>query len=222
MNTLNQTAEVPATKRKLVDAGVNLMRKQGFNATTVDDICSAAGVTKGSFFHYFKSKQEVAEAAVASFRESKIRDFANAPFRTLADPLDRVFGRLDFAKESSGGAAEVTKGCLFGMFAQELSFTNPGLREACQAAFLSTAVDLEKDLVEAKALHAPTADFDPKKVAMFYIATVQGGLLMAKAGESNAGVRDNIEQFRCYVQGLFGVASHNRSVATAGTSTANS
>src|SRR5277367_4637992 len=110
MNTLNQTADVPETKRKLVAAGVNLMRKQGFNATTVDDICAAAGVTKGSFFHYFKSKQAVAEAAVASFRENKIRDYANAPFRKLADPLDRVFGRLVFAKESSGGAAEVTKG----------------------------------------------------------------------------------------------------------------
>jgi len=222
MNTLNQTPEVPATKRKLVDAGVSLMRKQGFNATTVDDICAAAGVTKGSFFHYFKSKQAVAEAAAASFRESKIQDYANAPFRKLRDPLDRVFGRLDFAKESSGGTAVVTKGCLFGMFAQELSSTNPELREACQAAFLATATDLEKDLAEAKTMHAPAADFDPKKVAMFYVAMIQGGLLMAKAGESNTVLRDNIEQFRRYVQGLFGVVRHKLPATTTGTSTANS
>jgi len=210
---------MPETKRKLVDAGVALMRKQGFNATTVDNICSAAGVTKGSFFHYFKSKQEVAEAAITSFREGKIRDYANAPFRKLADPLDRIFGRLDFAIEASGGASGTTKGCLIGMFAQELSSTNPELRAACQAAFLSTAGDLEKDLVAAKALHAPKADFDPKKVALFYVSIIQGGLLMSKAGESNTVLRDNIEQFRSYVQGLFGAASHELSGTTAGTST---
>ena len=101
MKTINQTAELPETKRKLVDAGVSLMRKQGYNATTVDDICSAAGVTKGGFFHYFKSKEDIAKAAVVRFREGKRQDFDNAHFRKLADPLDRVFGRLDFAKAAS-------------------------------------------------------------------------------------------------------------------------
>ena len=92
MNTVNQIAKVPETKRKLVEAGVDLMRKQGFNATTVDDICAAAGVTKGSFFHYFKTKQEVAQAAMSSFREGRVQDFLNAPsFRKMADPLSRGF-----------------------------------------------------------------------------------------------------------------------------------
>ncbi|MDR3458621.1 MAG: TetR/AcrR family transcriptional regulator [Verrucomicrobiae bacterium] len=212
---------MPETKRKLVEAGVALMRKQGFNATTLDDICSAAGVTKGSFFHYFKSKQEVAEAAVASFREGKVQDFANAPFRKMADPLDRIFGRLDFVLTSTGGAGDSTKGCLIGMFAQELAATNPELRGLCQAAFLRTAADIEADLTEAKALHAPNAAFDPKKVSLFYVSIIQGGLLVAKAGESNAVLRDNVEQFRSYVQGLFGVAGRPQPVMTAGTSTSN-
>ena len=56
MTIINQTAELPETKRKLVDAGVTLMRSQGYNATTVDDICASASVTKGGFFHYFKCK----------------------------------------------------------------------------------------------------------------------------------------------------------------------
>ena len=84
MTTINQTSELPETKRKLVDAGVKLMRARGFNATTVDDICSAAGVTKGGFFHYFKSKDEIARAAVTRFHEGKAMDFQDAPFRKLA------------------------------------------------------------------------------------------------------------------------------------------
>ena len=109
MTTINQTTELPETKRKLVDAGVKLMRRQGFNATTVDDICSAAGVTKGGFFHYFKSKEDIAKAAVVRFREGKRQDFDNAPFRKLADPLDArlwaagfcqgIFGRRQASDE---------------------------------------------------------------------------------------------------------------------------
>src|SRR5260370_1381794 len=96
-----ETAEWPETKRRLVDAGVNLMRARGFNATSLDDICSTAEVTKGGFFHYFKSKDEIARAAIAEFADAKARSFQNAPFRKLKDPLDRVFGRLDFAIESA-------------------------------------------------------------------------------------------------------------------------
>jgi TetR/AcrR family transcriptional repressor of nem operon len=199
-----QTTELPETKRKLVDAGVSLMRKQGFNATTVDDICSAAGVTKGGFFHYFKSKEDIAKAAVVRFREGKRQDFDNAPFRKLADPLDRVYGRLDFAKESTGGGKHLTKGCLIGMFAQELSFTNPELRNACQDSFARMAKDFEKDLADAKSLHAPKADFDPKNLGMLYVTIIQGSLMLAKAAEANAVLHENIEQFRRYLQGLFG------------------
>jgi len=204
MSTQLQTTELPETKRKLVDAGVNLMRSRGFNATTVDDVCAAAGVTKGGFFHYFKSKDNLAAAAVTRFHELKAKQFADAPFRNLADPLERVFGRLDFAKESSGGNKGLTKGCLIGMFAQELSFINPELRGLCEDRFARIAGDFETDLAEAKALYAPRVSFDPKRLAMLYVSIVQGSLILAKASESNRVLVENIEQFRAYLQLLFG------------------
>jgi TetR/AcrR family transcriptional repressor of nem operon len=204
LNT-NPTAELPETKRKLVDAGVKLMRERGFNATTVDHICAEAGVTKGGFFHYFKSKDDLAKAAVTRFQEGKVRDFQNAPFRKLPDPLDRVFGRLDFAKESAGGHDRLTKGCLIGMFAQELSFTNQELRDVCQDLFTGVAQDFEADLAAAKAVHAPKSDFDPRSLAMLYVAIVQGSLMLAKASGSNDVLLENIEQFRHHLEGVFGL-----------------
>lgn len=195
---------MPETKRKLVDAGVKLMRARGFNATTVDNICDAAGVTKGGFFHYFKSKDDVAKAAVTRFYEVKATDFQDAPFRKLTDPLDRVFGRLDFVRESVGDGKRLTKGCLIGMLAQELSFTNTELRSACRDTFSRIAKDFETDLAEAKAVHTPKAKFDPKNVAMLYVSIVQGSLMLAKASASNNILLENIEQFRSYLQSLFG------------------
>lgn len=183
------------------------MRSRGFNATTVDDVCAAAGVTKGGFFHYFKSKEDLATAAVIRFHELKARESSDAPFRRLADPLERVFGRLDFAKESWGGNRGLTKGCLVGMLAQELSFTNPELRNVCEERFAQVGKDFEADLTEAKALHVPRAAFEPKTLAMLYVSIVQGSLMLAKAAESNRVLIDNIEQFRGYLQTLFGRSS---------------
>ena len=200
-----QPIELSETKRKLLDAGIELMRARGYNATTVDDICSTAGVTKGGFFHYFKSKDEIARAALTRFHEGKVKDYEEAPFRKHADPLDRVFGRLDYVEKASGGTGHTTKGCLIGVFAQEMAFANPELRNVCQGFFTKIAEDFSRDLADAKAAYAPKAKFDPKKLAMLYVSVVQGSLMMAKAAGSNEVLRDNIEQFRSYLKSLFGV-----------------
>lgn len=179
------------------------MRARGFNATSVDDICSATGVTKGGFFHYFKSKEEVAKAAAVEFAESRANIFQTAPFNKLADPLDRVFGRLDFAIESIA-AGRVTKGCLIGTLAQELSFTNDKLRAVCQESFERMAEDFERDLAAAKALHSPKSPIDPKALASLYISIYQGSLVIAKAAQKNEVIIRNLEQLRRYVEFLFG------------------
>jgi TetR/AcrR family transcriptional repressor of nem operon len=203
MTTKAASSDLPETKHKLVDAGLTLMRSKGFNATTVDEICAVAGVTKGGFFHYFKSKQEIAKAAVEHFSLQKDQAYKDAPYSKLTDPLDRVFGRLDFMKESVGGASRKTKGCLIGMFAQELSFTDPELRGICHERFLRMGRDFEKDLVEAKLLYAASASFEPKKLAALLLSIFQGSSLLAKASASNKVIVDNIEQFREYLNILF-------------------
>lgn len=200
---IETTAEWPETKRRLVDAGIGLMRARGFNATSLDDICQAAGVTKGGFFHYFKSKDEVAKAAVVEFAQERAKIYREAPFRRLADPLDRVLGRLDFAIESAK-TGRLTKGCLIGTIAQELAFTNPALRDACWDSFQQVAGDFERDLIEAKTLHAPKVAFEPKKLSSLYVAAMQGSLLLAKTSESNKVTADNLEQIRQFIQMLFG------------------
>jgi len=208
-------AKQSETKLKLVDAGIKLMRARGYNATTVDDICTDAGVTKGGFFHYFKSKDDIAHVAVTHFFEEKAKNYEAAPFRKEADPLDRVFGRLDYIKESAGPKNRVTKGCLIGVLAQELAFTNPEIRDICHSFFSRIVRDFSQDLVEAKAAHSPTVKFDPRAVAEMYVSIVQGSLILAKIAEHNDVLHDNIEQFRNYLKFLFGSVDAKQSVKSA-------
>jgi len=86
----------PDARTRLLDAAMQVIREQGYSATTVDDICGAAGVTKGAFFHHFKSKEDLGVAATAHFAEMAARLFRTAPFNEHADPLDRLLGYIDF------------------------------------------------------------------------------------------------------------------------------
>ena len=68
-----------ATRQRLIDATVRLMLRQGFAATSVDRICGEAGLTKGSFFHHFESKEAVGKAAKA-FDALKVLEANKAKF----------------------------------------------------------------------------------------------------------------------------------------------
>src|SRR4051794_30909027 len=108
----------PDARTRLLDAAMQLIREQGYAATTVDDICGAAGLTKGAFFHHFKSKEDLGVAATTHFAEMAERLFGGAPYLDLADPLDRLLGYVDFrAAILTGPTAGFT--CLLGTMVQE-------------------------------------------------------------------------------------------------------
>lgn len=203
-NNHDNAAELSDTKRKLLDVTAELMRSKGYHATTVDDICAAAGVTKGGFFHYFKSKEDIAKAALFHFYLARLQTSQAAPFRKLPDPLDRVLGRLDFVTESFIDQKYLSKGCLIGMFAQEMSLTNPELRAAASQILERHARDFEEDLTAAKLVHAPAVDFDPYQLARFYVSLHHGGLMLAKASNDNTVFVESVNQFRRHVLMLFG------------------
>ena len=87
------------SKTKLLDASLHVIRAKGYAATTIDDICHKAEVTKGSFFHHFKSKDELALAAASHWGTMTDGLFAVAPYRKLQDPLQRLLGYVEFRGE---------------------------------------------------------------------------------------------------------------------------
>ena len=114
-----------ASKTRLLDAALNVIRAKGYGATRVEDVCEAAGLTKGSFFHHFKSKDELAIASAEHWSEVTDVLFAQAPYQRHADPLDRLLGYVDFRRSIlTGDLAGFT--CLLGTMVQEVYDTHPG------------------------------------------------------------------------------------------------
>ena len=91
-----RSADQPDGRTRLLDAAMQVIREKGYAATTVDDICGTAGVTKGAFFHHFKSKEDLGVAATTHFSQMAEQLFGNALFTQFADPFDRLLGYIDF------------------------------------------------------------------------------------------------------------------------------
>lgn len=182
------------------------MLEKSFTATTVDDICDAAGLTKGSFFHYFENKDGLGKAVLEHTMERRRQMAKAAPYGKLADPLDRVYGCLDFLAQLSRKMFEnpdLPAGCLIGNLAQELSNTHPDIRAQCAECLAEVAKDLEVDLVAAKEKHAPKSSIDPHGLAEHFVAITEGSFVLAKAQKNPVTVAENLKHFKRYLQFLF-------------------
>jgi TetR/AcrR family transcriptional repressor of nem operon len=192
----------PESKTRLLEAALHVIRAQGYAATTVDDICARAGLTKGSFFHHFKSKDELALAAVDHFSAMADGLFSSAPYRAHEDPLDRLLGYVDFrASMLDVELPEFT--CLLGTLVQETYDTHPALRAACDRAMSAHVDMLVRDVALAKARHAPGAAWTVDSVGYFIQAVLQGAFIFAKAKQGPAVARGCLAHLRRYLELLF-------------------
>ncbi len=189
------------SKTKLLDAALKVIRTKGYVATTVDDLCAEAGVTKGSFFHHFKSKEELALAAVEHWNATTGGLFAQAPYTQIADPRDRVLAYIDFrAAILQGELPDFT--CLLGTMVQETFETHPRIRDACEQGITLHARVVAADIAAAKAMYAPKATWQPDDVALYTQAAIQGAFILAKARGSAEIAANCVAHLRRYVASL--------------------
>jgi TetR/AcrR family transcriptional regulator, transcriptional repressor for nem operon len=197
------------SKTRILDASLQVLRAKGFAATTVDDVCRAAGLTKGSFFHHFDSKEALALAAAEHFAVMADRQFAHAPYRSLRDPLDRLLGYIDFRKAMlRGSLPEFT--CLLGMMVQESFESHPAIREACNQYISAHAGDVAKDIAEAKHRYTPNARWTAESLGLYTQAVVQGAFVLAKAKNGPKVASDSLDHLKRYLQLLFNPSKSKR------------
>lgn len=201
--------EAPAkanAKDKLLGAALALIRTKGYSATTVDELCAAAGVTKGAFFHHFRSKEDLGVAAADHWSEMTGALFAEAPYHQPADRLDRILAYFDFRKALlQGGVPDFT--CLVGTMVQEAYQTAPAIRDACARSITGHAETLEADIEAAMRQRNLPPGWTAKSLALHTQAVIQGAFILAKATGGAEIAAESIDHLRRYFELLFGVGT---------------
>jgi TetR/AcrR family transcriptional repressor of nem operon len=189
-------------KSKLLDTSLAVIRTKGFAASSVEELCQAAGVTKGAFFHHFRSKEDLGVAAAAHFGAMAADLFSAAPYRAIASPRERLLGYVDFRREIlQGELPEYT--CLLGTMVQETYASHPAIREACEREIVGHAATLEDDIAAAMAEVGAPASYTPRSLAPHIQAVIQGAFILAKATGGAQVAADSLGHLRRYLTLLF-------------------
>jgi TetR/AcrR family transcriptional repressor of nem operon len=190
------------SRTKLLDAALYVIRAKGYSAARVEDICEAAGLTKGSFFHHFASKEDLALAAAEHFSAFAESIFSTAPYQSLADPLDRLLGYVDLRKAIlQGELPEYT--CLLGTMVQESYETHPAIRDACDGFIRAHAATLVNDIEAAIRKYDIATEWTAQSLAYYTQAVIQGAFILAKAQQSSQVAADCLDHLRRYLELLF-------------------
>jgi TetR/AcrR family transcriptional repressor of nem operon len=190
------------TKDRLIIAAQQLMLAKGYVGTSVDEICQTAGFSKGSFFHYFKSKEDLGKAVLDHYCSSIHNLIENEGCFCESDPLQRVYEVIDLFIIVTVNPARQNNS-IVSSFVQTLSQTHPEIREICGNYFSWLAGTIKRYLDEAKAKYIPEATIDTQSLADYFIATLHGSLIMAKATLDQGVIERNLLLYRQHISDLF-------------------
>ena len=190
------------SKTRILDASLRVLRSKGYSATRVEDICEAAALTKGGFFHHFKSKEELAIAAVEYFSAKAESVYAAAPYRKVADPLERLLGYVEFRKSIlEGELSDYT--CLIGTMVQEIYETHPHIRKTCERCISAHTATLEADIAAAIRKYGVSPKWTAKSLAYHTQSVIQGAFILAKAEHGPGVAISSLDHLRRYLKLIF-------------------
>jgi TetR/AcrR family transcriptional repressor of nem operon len=185
-------------RERLIGTAQELMLDKGYAAVGVGEICAQAGVNKGSFYHFFESKQRLGIAAIDAYWGA-LRPIWSATLAGDAPPLQRIERLLTMFYEHNRAERDSRGkicGCMLGNLALEQSTQDADVQRRLAQIFDEQAAMLESVLREAKKAGDVPGDTKAKKAARSLLALLEGSVMLAKLHNDPTLLRDIPAQAR--------------------------
>jgi AcrR family transcriptional regulator len=166
---------------KAVESALATFRKNGFGATTTDDLRLAMGIGRQSFYDTFKGKREIYLEALRKYNSDRVLGFFEI-FRKSGSPLKALEGMLtsisiESPKDRTLACLGVSSICEFGASDAEVSSINDATASSIKSV-------LGKLILEAKNKKEIRSSLDPKETALYLLSVFSGMRVSARAGAS--------------------------------------
>jgi TetR/AcrR family transcriptional repressor of nem operon len=197
-----------STRQRILEQAHQLILRQGFAATPLDQILERAGVTKGAFFHHFKSKDELAAALVDRYVEDERRIFEATMGRAeklSSDPLQQVLVGLGLLEEMFAGLEAPHPGCLVAAFLYQNQLMTPQSTAKSREAFLVWRRHIAAKLCAAAKERPPRTALDYEALADLLNTVVEGAFVMSKLFDDPKIMLQQLQQLRRYIELAFAV-----------------
>lgn len=173
----------PSKRTGIIDSGLELIHRNGFSATGVAAIADAAGAPKGSFYNYFKSKDDFGNAALHRYFEdvqSTLIETLQASDQAVPARLRNYFIRL----RNYNGRTNFTRGCLIGNISAEVSAVSEATRVNLRRLLAEWTAHLTRALEQGQRDGDVRSDVAAATLAGLLLDAWQGALLRSKVERS--------------------------------------
>jgi TetR/AcrR family transcriptional regulator, transcriptional repressor for nem operon len=200
-----------ATRTRILDAAERLVERNGFAATSVEQILEAAATSKGAFFHHFDSKRSLARALVERYVDADLvlLDQGLAAVADVADPVARVLAFLGHYERWADELVSADSACLYIAVLTERDLLDEQTAEAVLRA-MRTWREGFRGLLEPAFAARGTQGVDPGELADHLFATLEGGYLMCRSATSPEPMRTKLRVLRQLVAVLLGEPAAGR------------
>ena len=191
------------TKDKLLLAAEQRFLQKGYTATTVDEICSSAGATKGAFFHHFPSKEALALTVVENHGQRRFDLLTQSPDLHTDNSVQRAMAFIDHVSNTLMTIEEPA--CLVAALTLEMAGVNPKFKAVCAEAFERMNAFAADVFDAALSAQGVTGGPSPRALADQFIASYQGALVLARAHGQRQVIEAVIGQFRAHFRTVLAI-----------------
>jgi TetR/AcrR family transcriptional regulator, transcriptional repressor for nem operon len=195
------------TRERLIEAGLYLFWLQGYAATGVAQILARADVNAGSFYHFFKTKEELLLGVLELYIQTLEPVVVQPVLSQVADPIERVFGILEFYRRNLL-ATGCTYGCPIGRLALEIPEEQFRVHKRLADNFDGWTAAVEKCLEDARNRFPEGTNL--ATLSKFVLTVMEGGVMQSRAHREIAPFDASVEHLREYFR-LLTARGGNRS-----------
>jgi TetR/AcrR family transcriptional repressor of nem operon len=205
-----------ATRERILDAAQVLMLERGYAGMTVDHVLERVGITKGAFFHHFKTKDDLARSLLERFAENDVRIYeeTRAQAEKLSDdPLQQILIFVRLFEDMFANLEEPYPGCLFASYLYELQLFGGDTRQIIRDSFARWRTLLQEKFDAIIHRYPPQNDVSAAALADAFTVVLEGAFITGKAMNEPGVVGEQLRLYRNYIELLFAAPAAMRAAA---------